>query len=178
MVHYRRSLVPGGTFFFTVTIADRRSFILIENIRSLRHAFRMTRKERPFAIVAIVILPDHLHAIMTLPQDDADFSGRWRRIKSLFTRQIIGRGLTISRDHRGEYAVWQKRFWEHAIRDESDLMQHIDYIHYNPVKHGLVSRVSHWPYSSFHRYVREGWLPGDWGGTIEITGKDFGERAL
>src|SRR6266699_3836314 len=126
MVHYRRALVPGGTFFFTVTIADRRSSILVQNIASLRHAFRVTRKERPFVIDAIVILPDHLH----------------------------------------------------AIRDETDLSRHVDYIHYNPVKHALVSQVTEWPYSSFHRYVREGWLPEDWCGTIEITGKDCGERAL
>jgi putative transposase len=178
MVHYRRSLVPGGTFFFTVTIADRRSSILVQNIGSLRHAFRITRKERPFVIDAIVVLPDHLHAILTLPQDDADFSGRWRRMKSLFTRQIIDRGLSITRDHRGEYMLWQRRFWEHAIRDETDLSRHVDYIHYNPVKHALVSQVTEWPYSSFHRYVRKGWLPEDWGGTIEITGKDFGERAV
>jgi putative transposase len=176
MVHYRRSLVPGGTFFFNVTIADRRSSILVDNVTSLRHAFRVARKERPFAIDAIVVLPDHLHSIITLPRGDADFSGRWRSIKSIFTRQLIGRGVSIARDDRGEYALWQKRFWEHAIRDETDLTRHLDYIHYNPVEHGLVSRVSDWPYSSFHRYVREGWLPEDWAGIIEITSRDFGER--
>jgi putative transposase len=176
MMNYRRALVPGGTFFFTVTIADRRSSVLVENIASLRHAFRIARQERPFAIDAIVILPDHLHTILTLPEHDGDFSGRWRRIKSLFTREVIGRGLPIPRDHRGEYMLWQRRFWEHAIRNESDLTSHIDYIHYNPVKHALVSQASHWPYSSFHRYVREGWLPADWGGTTEIASRDFGEQ--
>ena len=95
MVHYRRSLVAGGTFFFTVAIADRRSSILVDGIASLRHAFRMARKERPFTIDAIVILRDHLHAIMTLPEDDANFSRRWRSIKGLFTRQVIARGLPI-----------------------------------------------------------------------------------
>ena len=142
MVRYRRSRVAGGTFFFTVTIADRRSSLLIDHVASLRHAFRVARKERPFTIDAIVILRDHLHAIMTLPEDDADFPGRWRRIKGLFTRQVIAGGLPIARDDRGEYALWQRRFWEHAIRDESDLARHVDYIHYNPVKHGLVSRGS------------------------------------
>jgi putative transposase len=176
MVNYRRALVPGGTFFFTVTIADRHSSILIENIRSLRQAFRTTRQERPFTIEAVVILPDHLHAIMTLPQDDPDFSGRWRRIKSLFTRHIIAGGSRIERDQRGEYSLWQRRFWEHAIRDERDFVGHVDYIHYNPVKHGLVSQASNWPYSSFHRYLRKGWLPADWGVTTEIASRDFGER--
>src|SRR2546423_14996399 len=163
MVYYRRSLVPGGTFFFTVPIADRRSSILIENVSLLRHAFRTTRRERSFTIDAIVILPDHLHAVMTLPEGDADFSGRWRRIKGLFTRRIIAAGSAIQRDRRGEYALWQKRFWEHAIRGETGLVRRIDYIHYNPVKHGLATRVSVWPYSSFHRYVWQGWLAPDWG---------------
>ena len=104
----------------------------------------------------MVVLPDHLHAVMTLPPDDADFSGRWRRIKSLFTRQILAQGQAIARDRRGEYGLWQKRFWEHTVRDELDLRRHVDYIH-NPVKHGLVKRVSDWPHSSFHRYVHQGW---------------------
>jgi putative transposase len=176
MVHYRRVLIPGGTFFFTVTVADRRSSLLVENIPSLRRAFRTTHKERPFTIDAIVVLPDHLHAVMSLPDDDVDFSGRWRRIKSLFTRHLIAGGKRIERDRRGEYSLWQKRFWEHAIRDEADLVRHLDYIHYNPVKHGLVSQVIDWPYSSFHRFVRKGWLPADWAGVIEVVGRDFGER--
>ncbi len=175
MVRYRRNFIAGGTFFFTVTLADRRSTALVENVAALRHAFRVTRKERPFAIDAIVILPDHLHAIMTLPPQDPDFSGRWRRIKSLFTRQLLARGLPIERDTRGEYDLWQRRFWEHTLRDETDLARHVDYVHYNPVKHGLVRSVGDWPYSSFHRYVRQGWLPPDWAGTIEL-GTSFGER--
>jgi REP-associated tyrosine transposase len=176
MVHYRRTIVPGGTFFFTVTLADRRASTLVENIPALRSAFRVTRGERPFTIDAVVILPDHLHAVMTLPEEDSDFSGRWRRIKSLFTRQIVADGLNLARNQRGEYALWQRRFWEHTIRDEKDLVRHIDYIHYNPVKHGLVSRVSDWPYSSFHRYVRLGFLPIDWAGVIEGQTIGFGER--
>src|SRR5205807_6605532 len=131
----------------------------VEHIDSLRFAFRVTRNERPFAIDAIVILPDHLHTIMTLPPEDSDFFGRWRRIKSLFTREAVARGLSVERNQRGEYALWQKRFWEHTIRDESDLARHVDYIHYNPVKHGLVARVSDCPHSSFHSYARQCWLP-------------------
>lgn len=131
--------------------------------------------ERPFAIDAIVILPEHLHTIMTLPDSDADFSGRWRRIKSLFTRQVAAtEGIKASR--KGEYALWQRRFWEHTVRDEDDFARHVDYIHFNPVKHGHASRVSEWPYSSFHRYVRQGSLPEDWGVGGNEEGAGFGER--
>ncbi|HEY4918551.1 MAG TPA: transposase [Xanthobacteraceae bacterium] len=176
MVHYRRNLAKGGTFFFTVALADRRASALVDHAAVLREAFRVTRRERPFAIDAIVVLPEHLHAIMTLPQDDADFSGRWRRIKSWFTREIVGSGKVISRDRRGEHVLWQRRFWEHTVRDETDFARHVDYVHFNPVKHGLVSCVSDWPYSSFHRYVRRGVLPHDWGGVVRgEAGRSFGE---
>jgi putative transposase len=175
MVRYRRNFVAGGTYFFTVTLADRRSSALVDYIVELRAAFRVTRHERSFAIDAIVILPDHLHTIMTLPPGDADFSARWRRIKSLFTHGVVRRGLPITRDRRGEYNLWQRRFWEHTVRDESDFGRHVDYIHYNPVKHGLVSSARDWPHSSFHRYVRTGVLPADWDGVAKAPGVDFGE---
>jgi putative transposase len=175
MVLYRRNFVAGGTFFFTVTLADRRSSVLVQNIALLRYAFRITRSERPFAIDAVVVLPDHLHIVMTLPQDDADFPGRWKRIKSLFTRKVVAHGLGFKRNQRGEYALWQRRFWEHTIRDEEDLARHIDYIHYNPVKHGLVTQVCDWPHSSFHRYVKLGVLPRDWGG-VAASNLRTGER--
>jgi putative transposase len=176
MVQYRRNFISGGTFFFTVTLADRRSSALVENIDVLRKAFHVAQEERPFSIDAIVILPEHLHVTMTLPSEDSDFSGRWRRIKSLFTRQIIAGGTHIARDRRGEYQLWQRRFWEHTIRDDRDLSMHIDYIHYNPVKHGLVSQVSDWPHSSFHRYVRDGLLPPDWAASTDQPTDGFGER--
>jgi putative transposase len=176
MVSYRRNLVPGGTFFFTVTVADRRSSVLVDHIGSLRRAFRTTRREHPFAIDAMVVLPDHFHIVMTLPPDDADFPGRWKRIKSLFTRHVVAAGVACERNPRGEYSLWQRRFWEHTIRDEADLIRHFDYIHYNPVKHGLVPRAGDWPHSSFHRYVKLGVLPRDWGG-VAARGSGFGERA-
>jgi putative transposase len=176
MVAYRRNLVPGGTYFFTVVLENRRSTLLVDKIASLRHSFRVARGERPFKIDAIVILPDHLHAVMTLPEGDSDFSGRWRRIKSTFTRQVVAQGMPASRNRRGEYALWQRRFWEHTIRDETDFARHVDYIHYNPIKHGLVSRVSDWPFSSFHHYVRSGMVPEDWAGTVEAANGVFGER--
>jgi len=175
MVGYRRNFVPGGTFFFTVALADRRSSTLVDYVDSLRAAFRVTRKERPFSVDAIVILPEHLHAMLTMPADDSDFPGRWRRIKSLFTRQVVTRGLSVARNEKGEYQLWQRRFWEHTIRNETDFARHADYIHYNPVKHGLVPQVLDWRYSSFHRYVRQGILPSDWGGRLVFPTRGFGE---
>jgi putative transposase len=176
MVRYRRNLVPGGTFFFTVTLSDRHACTLVDHISALRSAFRLARDERPFTIDAVVVLPDHIHTIMTLPSNDADFTGRWRRIKSLFTRRAIAAGTTAARNEKGEYSLWQRRFWEHTIRDEEDLARHVDYIHFNPVKHGLVARVCDWPYSSFHRYVRRGLLPEDWAGSSNDDSDGFAER--
>jgi putative transposase len=163
-------------FFFTVTLNDRRSSALTDHVASLRTAFRKTRSERPFAIDAIVILPDHLHAIMTLPPDDSDFSSRWQRIKGAFTRSVVAAGVPVSRDHRGEYALWQKRFWEHTIRDDADFERCADYIHFNPVKHRLVSSPGAWPFSSLHRFVRAGVLARDWGGDGQADNASFGER--
>jgi putative transposase len=177
MVRYRRNLVGGGSFFFTVTLADRRSTLLVDRIQVLRAAFRVTRRDRPFAIDAVVILPDHLHAILTLPADDADFSGRWRRIKGHFSTALIDAGTELRRHSNGDLALWQRRFWEHTIRDEADFMRHVDYIHFNPVKHGLVARVRDWPHSSFHRYVREGIVPDDWAGDAGAGRGKYGERS-
>jgi putative transposase len=175
MVNYRRNLVPGGTFFFTVALSNRRSLALVENVALLRQAFQKTRVEKPFEIDAIVILPEHLHAITTLPPTDFDYAGRWRRVKSLFTRAIVKSGVFVARDSRGEYQLWQRRFWEHTIRDDADFERHVDYVHFNPVKHKLGPAVADWPHSSFHRYVREGVLPNDWAGAIGDAHGSFGE---
>ena len=176
MVRYRRNFARGGTFFFTVALADRRASSLVDHVALLRDAFRVTRRERPFAIDAIVILPDHLHVIMTLPAEDADFPGRWRRIKAAFTHRVVRTGKAIARDRRGESRLWQRRCWEHTVRDETDFARHVDSIHFNPDKHGLVSRVADWAHSSFHQYVRNGILPQDWGGTVSIDARGkFGE---
>ena len=176
MVRYRRNFVPGGTYFFTLTLMDRRSSVLIDHIDALRAALRRARRERPLAIDAFVVLPDHLHAILTLPLDDADYPGRWRLIKTLFSHAVIAAGSPVKRHANHELALWQRRFWEHTIRNDDDLARHVDYIHFNPVKHGLVSRVRDWPHSSFHRYVQEGLLPKDWAGDADNTSVDFGER--
>jgi putative transposase len=176
MVRYRRNRLAGGTFFFTLALGDRHSTILVDHFAALRAAFRQTLRERPFAIDAAVILPEHLHAIFTLPQDDADFAGRWRRIKGHFSSSLLKGGLAhIKRRPNGELALWQRRYWEHTIRDECDFERHVNYIHYNPVKHGLVNRVCDWPHSSFHAYVRQGILPADWAGDAEETPTAHGE---
>jgi putative transposase len=176
MVRYRRNLVPGGTYFFTVTLADRTSSALVHHLGALRMAFRIARHERPFTIDAIVILPEHLHAIWTLPSGDSDFSGRWRRIKAYFTHRLVAAGVPVERHRNGEYALWQRRFWEHTIRNEIDFERHVDYVHFNPVKHKLVRCAHDWPYSSFHVYVRRGLLPADWGGDVGESMTGFGER--
>ena len=140
MTNYRRNFVPGGSYFFTVNLTDRQSRLLTENIGALRTAFRYTRGRHPFTIDAIVVLPDHVHAVWTLPEGDCDFALRWRLIKSVFSRGVpAGERISQSRAARGERGIWQRRYWEHTLRDEGDFARHVDYIHYNPVKHGYVS---------------------------------------
>ena len=163
MPQYIRAFVPGGTFFFTVTLLERRRRLLTENIDKLREVFKEARQRRPFTVDAIVILPDHLHCIWMLPSGDADFSTRWHDIKARFAAQIPrGERLSGQRLKKGERGIWQRRFWEHVILDERDYELHIDYIHYNPVKHGHVTRVADWPHSSFHRYVQRGIYDLEW----------------
>jgi len=178
MTGYRRNFVPGGSYFFTVNLADRRLQLLTQHVEYLRAAFRYTQERHPFTIEATVVLPDHLHAIWTLPDKDADFSLRWRLVKSAFSRALpAGEETTQSRSGKGERGIWQRRFWEHTLRDERDFERHADYIHFNPVKHGHVTRVRDWPYSSFHRMVRDGIYPEDWAGDMApIDRGDFGER--
>ena len=177
MPDYRRNRVAGGTYFFTVNLLERRLSLLTDNVDALRSAVRHVRDKRPFHIDAWVVLPDHLHCIWTLPQEDADFSARWKAIKIAFTKSLpANERLSPVRDAKGERGIWQRRFWEHTIRDDRDYATHMDYVHYNPVKHGHVARVSEWPCSSFHRRVEAGIYSEDWGGGQPIE-KDFGERA-
>jgi putative transposase len=175
MVRYRRNFIAGGTFFFTATLWDRTSSTLTDYIAALRAAVRQTRRSQPFAIDAIVVLPEHLHIMMTLPDGDADYPNRWRLIKRRFTDAVLKSSPPIARHSTGEIALWQRRFWEHTIRDETDFERHVDYIHFNPVKHRLVTRVRDWPYSSFHRYVQQGLLPVDWAGEFGTDQGNFGE---
>jgi putative transposase len=171
MSNYRRACIPGATYFFTVVTHNRKPLFSIDRARRVLHqAIADVRDRHTFEIEAICLLPDHLHTIWKLPVDDSDYPQRWNEIKGFFTKRFrdissIDGNISISRQSKGERNIWQRRFWEHLIKDESDLRKHMDYLHYNPVKHGLVGRVVDWPWSSFHRYVREGIYPTDWGGT-------------
>ncbi|MBR1250505.1 transposase [Bradyrhizobium sp. AUGA SZCCT0169] len=177
MTGYRRNFVAGGCFFFTVNLADRRLRLLTEHIDELRMAFRKVRQQHPFTIDAMVVLPDHLHAVWTLPEGDANFATRWRLIKSVFSHSLpAGEQISGSRAAKGERGIWQRRYWEHTVRDETDFERHVDYIHINPVKHGLVARVVDWPFSSFHRMVKLGVYPEDWAGVVMKEDAGFGER--
>jgi putative transposase len=175
MPNYRRSNINGGVFFFTVVLADRSSHLLIENIERLRSVYRVVRERRPFETIAVCILPDHIHAVWALPEHDKDFAGRWSLIKSGFSRGLEPRPRSQSKVAKREKGIWQRRYWEHAVRDESDLERHIDYVHFNPVKHGYVARVADWPHSSFHRFVERRLLPADWGGDVKEIAGSFGE---
>jgi putative transposase len=177
MANYRRSFIPGGSYFFTVNLADRRLALLVQHIGLLRAAFRSVRARQPFATEAAVILPDHLHMIWTLPECNADFATRWRLIKSAFSHSLAGgEPIAASRAAKSERGIWQRRYWEHALRDDDDLARHLDYIHFNPVKHGHVDRVQDWRYSSFHRWVRLGAYPEGWASEPSDEMRASGER--
>jgi len=169
MPNYRRVYIPGGTFFFTVVTENRAPFLCEDRARDiLRSSIETCRHKWPMTIDAIVLLPDHLHTIWTLSTDDSDYSRRWAWIKKEFTKAwLAGHGKEQSRSdsrlRNRRRGVWQRRFWEHAIRNDDDLIDHVEYIHYNPIKHGLVKCPHNWPYSSFHRYVAQGVYPQDWG---------------
>lgn len=161
MPNYRRPHLPGATYFFTVVTARRRPFLTQPaSIQALRASVAEVRSILPFDVVCWVVLPEHMHAMWTMPAGDGDYSTRWGRIKAGFTRRC---GLEHVSGHQRYGGLWQPRFWEHAIRDEDDARRHMDYVHYNPVKHGLAGRVRDWPWSSFHRCVERGWYPRDWG---------------
>ena len=183
MPEYRRARTPGATFFFTVNTHLRQTFLIDADVRSaLREGIERVRATMPFQIDAWVLLPDHLHCLWTLPDGDGDFSTRWRVIKTIVTQQCESRLhqdelLSERRAAKNQSSLWQQRFWEHQIRDDIDFARHVDYIHWNPVKHGHVSQVADWPYSSVHRYLRQGLLPANWSGVgvDHLESKLFGE---
>jgi putative transposase len=174
-MRYRRAFVPGASYFFTLVTEKRRPvFASSEAVDVLRDACRTVRAARPFEIEAIVVLPDHLHCIWTLPPDDADFATRWRLIKTWFTKHCDP-ALRLTPDNarvaKREQALWQHRYWEHMLRDETDFVRHVEYIHFNPVKHGLAASSLDWPHSSFRRYVDAGIYASDWGrGGMDFEG--------
>ncbi len=169
MPDYRRAWHPGGTCFFTVNLLQRQdNDLLTRHIETLRAVVKSVRQRHAFHIHGWVVLPEHLHCVIELPPDDADFATRWRLIKSEFSKSLPRtERLSAVRSRRGERGIWQRRFWEHLIRDDRDYRAHMDYVHINPVKHGLVERVADWPYSTFHRLVAEGAYPADWAGGCE-----------
>jgi putative transposase len=174
MANYRRAWHPGGTYFFTVNALQRQgNDLLTRHIDLLRDIVRHVKRTHPFIIHGWVVLPDHMHCVIELPPDDADFALRWRLIKAGFSKRLpaLERRSAVRRA-RGERGVWQRRYWEHLIRDNRDFAAHMDYLHYNPVKHGHVARVADWPFSTFHRLVAAGVYPADWAGSRIAEGLD------
>jgi putative transposase len=181
MPNYRRAYIPGSTVFLTL-VTDRRVplFNKPNNINHLRQAIHKTKSETPFQIVAAVVLPDHLHFIWTLPPDESNYSKRVGRIKVLFTQALRGcntqpQALSPSRRKHRESDIWQRRFWEHTLRSEMELSRYLDYVHYNPVKHGLVRCPHQWPFSSFHKLAWEGVYPQDWACQCNGAKADLGQ---
>lgn len=173
MPNYIRSRVEGGTYFFTVVSYQRMPILIRDTSRILLHeAFEKTSQRYPFETVAYCLLPDHLHCIWKLPEGDSNYSMRWNVIKGNFTNAYMreigsNQERSDSRQKRREATIWQRRFWEHTITDEIDLEFHLDYIHYNPIKHGYVTRATDWQWSSFHRFVEDGVYDNDWVGGDE-----------
>ena len=177
MPNYRRHRVPGGTYFFTVNLLERKRSLLVDEIESLCAAVRKVRAAQPFAIDCWVVLPDHMHSVWTLPPGDADYSSRWKAIKIAFSKSTPkSETLSAVRLAKGERGIWQRRFWAHTIRDDVDYARHVDYVHFNPVKHGHVTRVHEWPYSSFLRFVAAGVYSNEWA-RDGLDGINVGERA-
>nr|WP_217346445.1 transposase [Noviherbaspirillum sp. L7-7A]MBV0880866.1 transposase [Noviherbaspirillum sp. L7-7A] len=172
MPYYRRLWQAGGTYFFTVTPLRRNTDLLTRHIDLLRNAVKIVRRRYPFIIHGWVVLPDRLHCVIELPPEDTGFARRWRLIKLVFSKGLpIDEKRSSYRLKRGERGIWQRRYWEHPIRDERDFQAHLDYVHVNPLKHGLAVRIVDWPYSTFHRLVEEGVHPLDWcGDDADTTG--------
>jgi putative transposase len=176
-MYYRRAQIPGATYFFTVNLANRKLSLLVDYIEFLKESIRDVKTRHPFEILAMVVLPDHLHTVWTLPPNGANFATRWALIKAGFSRRLPkGERISQSRRMKSERGIWQRRFWEHVIRNDDDLLRHIDYIHYNPVKHGYVERAVDWPHSSIHRFIREGVVTADWAVDTSASNGGWGER--
>jgi putative transposase len=175
MVQYRRSRVAGGAFFFTVNLRNRRDSLLVDHADALRQIVSDVRVQLPFNIDAMVVLPDHWHAVWTLPLNDQAYASRIRLIKARFTKHLLREGVAIAQDDRGEYKLWQRRFWEHTVRDDHDFETHVNYVHINPVKHGYAKRPADWAHSTIHRFIANGTVTSNWA-VGEVEGK-FGEQS-
>lgn len=175
-MRYRRADIKGGTYFFTVNLADRKRTLLVDEFETLRSVINHVKKQHPFHLDALVVLPEHLHAILTLPVNDNDFAKRWMLVKAGFSRRLPKlERVNDSRKSKGERGIWQRRYWEHVIHDEQDYEKHVNYIHYNPVKHGYVKRAIDWPYSTIHEYIRKGILDEGWAYEESDAESEFGE---
>ncbi|MBN2107131.1 MAG: transposase [Deltaproteobacteria bacterium] len=179
-MRYRRERMAGGCYFFTVVTHNRLPILTLpENIDRLRQSLRREKQRNSFEIDAMVVLPEHLHCLWRLPEEDTDYSGRWNRIKRYFSKgcSVVCPTVSASRLAKREYAVWQRRFWEHRIRDDRDWRTHMDYIHYNPVKHGYAGSPAEWPYGSFKQCIERGLYEPNWGanGMVEIEDIEAGE---
>jgi putative transposase len=175
-MRYRRAKLAGGSYFFTVNLAERSRVLLVDSIEILRNVVRAVRQNHPFDILAWVVLLDHLHAIWELPEGNGDCATRRMLIKSGFSRGIPkGEWVRESRRKKGERGLWQRRFWEHLITSDGDLQRHRDYVHFNPVEQGYAKRAADWPYSSIHRAIRRGWMSEDWATDVDVS-VEAGER--
>ena len=163
---YRRIWHPGGTYFFTINLLQwKGNDLLIRHIQALRESVKVVKAHHPFEIHGWVVLPEHMHCVIELPANDSDYATRIRLIKIGFSKALPKtERRSIVRINRGERGIWQRRYWEHLIRDEADFQSHLDYIHHNPVKHGWVKQVKDWSYSTFHRCVKKGIYPLNWEG--------------
>jgi putative transposase len=183
MPNYTRAKFTGCYYFFTLVTYERIKLFSNELARScLRQAIEKTQSRRPFETIAFCLLFEHLHCIWKLPENDSDFSKRWSSIKGIFSKEYLKlsgqkRKVSLSRARKGEVCIWQRRFWEHQIRDEKDLQRHVDYIHYNPVKHSLVQQIEDWPWSTYHKFVKDGFYgrSNDFGDVTNTGMDDFGE---
>ena len=174
-MRYRRATLAGVTYFFTVNLAERRDDYLTQHMDLLRDVIHRVKIAHPFHIDAMVVFPDHIHAMWTLPDDYADYPMRWSLIKAGFSRGLSKtERINESRQSKRERGIWQRRYWEHLIRNDRDYAAHVDYIHINPVKHGYVIRAVDWPHSLIHQYVERGWAAPDWSVDPDDIG-DFGE---
>jgi len=177
-MRYRRVTQAGGTYFFTINLQDRRQSLLTEKFDVLRDAINKTKQTQAFHLDAMVVLPEHMHLMMTLPEGDDRYAIRISSIKGNFSRNIPKfEEVSKSRQKKSERGIWQRRFWEHLIRDDRDYENHMNYIHYNPVKHGLVVNARDWKYSTLHRYIEDGVLPVDWGSGFDAVDIPYGERS-
>jgi putative transposase len=175
--NYIRNYTAGACYFLTLNLEQRiNNPVLIDNINLLRSAFKQVKKKHPFKINAIVVLPDHIHLLITLPEASSDYTNIIRTLKAYFSKHLAkAEYISDVRSKRNERGIWQRRFWEHTIKDQRDFNNHMDYIHWNPVKHGYVNKVKDWPHSSFHQCVENGFYAIDWCGDAEMNKLDIGE---